>query len=247
MKLRNLIIAAAALAIASPALATVKVYDGTADNGTVGDVLQYSSTLCPPIQSTAGGVQGYNKLTDTGGGSVTLSTEVVALTEVDYGTAALTGIFGPGSFVFVNSRNTWTTIAPAVGTGETNEPGSGMGMKTVTWGVIAGWNTTGTAFCIASPQTICTGGSMTPHGETVPSAPPNSPTYDLGTWSFDAAGDLVASQYITGTHNGGTSNRQRLIRGAYVGSSIPALPLLGAGALALGLAVAGTRSVMRKK
>ena len=69
MKLRNLIIAAAALAIASPALATVKVYDSTANNGTVGDVLQYSSTLCPPIQSTNGAVQGQHTITDTGGGS----------------------------------------------------------------------------------------------------------------------------------------------------------------------------------
>ena len=241
MKLRNLILAAAAIAIASPAFAAVKVYDQTANGGTPGDLVQYSTTLCPPVDPTNGGLQGYNTITDNGTGTVTLDHKTAALVEVDFGTDVITAVFGPGAFVFVNSRATWDTIGTATGSGSTAPS------NTVAWGQIAGWKATGATFCIASPQTICTGGTMVPHGITEVAPSPNSPTYDLGTWSFDSTGDFTATSYISGTNNGGTSNRQRILRGAYTGSSIPALPLLGAGALALGLAVAGTRSVMRKK
>ena len=135
------------------------------------------------------------------------------------------------------------TSVPVVRTGSTT-----AGSGTIAWGLISGWNSTGIGFCISSPQTICTGGSMLPHGITTVLSPIPSPTYDLGTWTFDAAGDLVAANnWVHQTNNGGTSNRQRLIKGTYVGAAIPALPLIGAGALAIALLAAGTRSVMRKK
>lgn len=242
MKFRHLILATALVALAVPASATVKVYDADKGNGIPGDAFQYSTTLCPPIQSSPGDVQGFNTLTDTGGGNVTMTEHgVINIVRVDFGTSQLTGIFGPGSFVFVNNRSTWEIEDPEVAAGDTDPGGS------VAWGVLPGWTATGQNFCVSSPQTLCTGGAMVPHGQTVPTAGLSSPTFDLGTWSFDASGNLAASQYITGTFNGGTSNRQRLIRGAYVGSSIPALPLLGAAALALGLAVTGARTVLRKK
>lgn len=242
MKIRNLIIAAATLAIAAPALATVKVYDGTIDNGISSENVGYTTSLCPPVKGTPGSVQGFQTITDTGGGTVTLVTNSQPINYVDIVPPALIAVFGPGSFVFVNSRATWSTALPVVASGDTT-PSTGS----IAWGEISGWQTTGQTFCIASPQTICTGGTMVPHGITSNTPAANSPTYDLGTWTFDAEGDLTASSYITGTNNGGTSNRQRIIRGAYVGSSIPALPLLGAAALALGFLAVGTRSLLRKK
>ena len=144
--------------------------------------------------------------------------------------------------MFVNTIPTVTTSSlPTPATGST-APGG-----TVAWGLISSWSQTGSGFCISSPQTICTGGSMLPHGITTPLSGDLSPTFDLGTWTFDAEGDMAAAgNWIHQTNNGGSSNRQRLIKGAYVGASIPALPLIGAGALALGLLVAGTRSVLRK-
>jgi len=242
MKIQHLVLAAALVAMATPALGTVKVYSAHPDSGIPGDAIMYSTGLCPPIDPTPGTVHGENTLTDTGSGTVTMTDHApVNVVFIDYDTGALTGIFGPGSFVFVNNRSTWFLTGQPTGPGST-APGGSM-----TWGVISGWKATGRNFCIGSPQTICTGSAMVPHGTTVPTAPLASPTYDLGTWSFDAAGNLTGTQYITGTFNGGTSNRQRLMRGAYVGASVPALPLIGAAALALGLAVAGTRSVMRKK
>jgi hypothetical protein len=63
-----------------------------------------------------------------------------------------------------------------------------------------------------------------------------SASYDLGTWNFDAEGDYEAAQaYIFRTSNGGLANLQQLLRGAFVGASLPALPLLGFAALAAGL------------
>ena len=74
-----------------------------------------------------------------------------------------------------------------------------------------------------------------------------SDTYNLGTWNFDAVGDLSATWIITRTSAGGLSNSQELHRGAFVGASLPALPLVGFGALALSLAVIGGRALFGKK
>ena len=244
MRVRNWILTAALVSLASPALAVVKVYDASQDNGTAGTSFQYSTTLCPPIDPTPNVVGGSHTLIDDGLGTVTMSQfELTHIVYTDLGTDSLTAVFGPGSFVFVSATptNNISTL-PVTVSGDTSPSGGG-----VAWGIIGGFTNTGIAFCASSPQTICTLGAMVPHGITSPLGPINSPTYDLGTWSFDAEGDLSASQYINRTSNGGTANGQRLITGSYVGSSLPALPLIGAAALALGLVVAGSRSVLRKK
>ena len=61
-----------------------------------------------------------------------------------------------------------------------------------------------------------------------------------------AEGDYEAAQpYIFRTSNGGLSNTQFDLRGVFVGASLPALPLVGLGALAACLAVAGSRRLLR--
>ncbi|MEE3332329.1 MAG: hypothetical protein VX246_15790, partial [Myxococcota bacterium] len=67
MRIQHLIVAAALVAIATPALATVKVYSADPDNGMPGDEILYATGLCPPIDPTAGTVHGENTLTDGGG------------------------------------------------------------------------------------------------------------------------------------------------------------------------------------
>ncbi|MEZ4215783.1 MAG: hypothetical protein R3E88_04845 [Myxococcota bacterium] len=237
------VLALAIAAIAAPASAVVKTYNSTPPNGTAGDELQYSVALCPPIQSSAGLIQGDYKIDDNGGGTVTLNDfNLRRIVNTNFGPVALVPIFGPGSYVFTTSDSTRHVTLGTTHTGSTAPGGS------VDWGILAGWTVSGQAFCISSPQTICTQGTQVPHGQTQPSPDVNSPTYDLGTWAFDAEGDFqAASPYINQTNNGGTSNRQFLLRGAFVGGGVPALPLLGAGALAIGLLVAGSRTVLRKK
>ena len=145
MKLRHLIVAAALIALAAPAAATVKVYDADPGNGTPGDAFQFSTTLCPPIQASAGVMQGFNILTDTAGGTVTMTEHgVINVVNVNFDTSQLTGVFGPGSFVFVNNRSTWETLGMPTALGST-APTTGS----IAWGVISGWIATGSNFCIS--------------------------------------------------------------------------------------------------
>jgi len=56
---------------------------------------------------------------------------------------------------------------------------------------------------------------------------------------------MEATPYIIRTNNGGTANLQHLVRGAFQGSAIPALPLVGLGALGLGLVLVGGHAAIR--
>ena len=240
MRLHHWLVAAAVLGLALPASAVVKVYDATPPHGTGGDELQFSTTLCPPIQTTSGNAQGSYKINDTGSGTVTMT--VFDLQRVTKAEFDATAIFGPGAFVFVDA------VSFISATPNQTAPGSTAPGGTVDWGVLGGFLSTGVGFCVSSPQTICTAGAQLPHGATTPLSPITSPTFDLGTWAFDAEGDFEATApYVWGTFNGGTGNRQSLLRGTFVGGGIPALPLVGLGAVALGLLVAGTRATLRKK
>ena len=69
-----------------------------------------------------------------------------------------------------------------------------------------------------------------------------SATVDLGTWSFDAAGDYEATPYIAITTNGGTANALNELRGRFVGASLPALPFVGIATLAVAMLVVGVAS-----
>ena len=191
--LKAFFLAGLAIAVAGPALATVKDYDGTRDNGTAGDTFGYTTTQCPPIRINAGNAESYVEITDDGDATPDM-TDYLAIAVTDTNIPDLTSVFGPGSFVFVQSQGSTTiTSLPHTGAGF-SDPSS-----TIAWGVVSGWESTGIGFCISSPQTICTGGAMLPHGETSPLSPPFSPTFDLGTWTFDTNGDFEASQYITRT------------------------------------------------
>lgn len=224
--------ALATLALASPSLATVKVYDSTKSGGQGGDVLLYVVATCASISVTPGALGGHTTLVDAGGGGVTLdSISIEKLVTFDVDTTA---VFGPGAFFFATQLQTDRPLGGQLGTGTTAPLGS------VSWGVISGWSSTGASFCIASPAATCENNGFQ-HGATI-SAKAQSPTYDLGTWSFDVEGDYSAGAYIDQTANGGESNIQWLLRGSYVGVSAPALPLVGAAALAAALAVSGIRA-----
>ena len=94
---RSIVLAALAALIALPAAAVVKVYDSTPPNGIAGSEFQFSTTLCPPIQESPGQMQGSHKLDDTGSGTVTLvEMNIRRIVDVNFGTDALTVVFGPG-------------------------------------------------------------------------------------------------------------------------------------------------------
>ena len=238
--MRRLAVLFFALAIGSSADAVVKVYNATPPGGTPGDEFIFNDALCPPVEATPGNVQGSYRLNDDGAGSVTIvDFRIQRPLRLDIDATTL---FGPGSFIFADTLAEYTTLPAQTAPGSTAPGGS------IDWGVLAGWKITGAGFCISSPVTICNNTAQLPHGMTSSAPPINSPTYDIGTWSFDAVGDFsAAAPFVLGTFNGGVTNRQMLIRGAFVGGGVPALPLVGAGVLAIGLLAAGSRTALRRR
>jgi len=225
------------LTCAAAASAEVKVYNSNKVGGTPGDEFTTAPQTCPTVTSNLGSLRGSATISDTGSGTVTLDDlEIRRVIAQDFNTELF---FGPGSFVFVDVQETSRPTPGQTGTGST-APTSGS----VSWGILGGWTRTGTQFCVASPTSLCTIANFI-HGTTV-TAPIPSTTYDLGTWSFDAEGDYTATPYIQTTLSGGTANTQYALRGAYVGAALPALPLVGFGALSLALVGIGARSLRKK-
>ena len=158
-------------------------------------------------------------------------------------------IFGPGAFVFIINVSTTSIAAPQTsntsGVGA-HGPSSTAPGGSVEWGVVSGFEITGFVFCITSPTAICSNAGFS-HGVTIGRTLPSS-TYDLGTWNFDGLGNMESAQgLITRTSNGGLTNNGYRARGAFVGSALPALPLLGFGALAASLAIIGGRRLIGRK
>jgi hypothetical protein len=251
MRLGSLIIALAGVVVASSASASVKSYNASAENGTPGDFITVAINLCPPVQTTLGVLSGFVELNDDGAGTVTLNdVEIVYTNFVNYGPELLTEVFGPGGFIFIDAGTT-TKISSAQtsntsGIGTFGSSGTAPGQATE-WGVLTGWfQAAGFQYCESSPTAICDQNGFA-HGATIFPVLP-SDTYDLGTWSFDAAGDYQAADaYIQRTGNGGLTNSSYLLRGAFQGASLPALPLVGFGALTLGLVVIGSRSLLGRR
>jgi hypothetical protein len=251
MRIRSIMATVMMLSFAGSANAAVKYYDSSGNNGKVADFWNWATNLCPPQQTTPGILQGFAKITDDGAGTVTMSDHEVQITTlIDLGPDQLTTTFGPGAFIFIDARTTaemtagQTSTTTGVGA---HGPSSTSGGSSVEWGLTAGWASTGTQFCVSSPVTVCNGAAFA-HGQTVQPVKPSA-TYNLGTWDFDAAtGDYqITDPYIERTSNGGLQNSRYDMKGAFVGSALPALPLVGFGALALSLAVIGGRSLIGKK
>jgi hypothetical protein len=152
-------------------------------------------------------------------------------------TTNVTGFGGPGSFIFIRSSG---RISPVPG-----QTGAGSTTSSIDWGVLTGWSSTGGEFCNSSPPFICTFAARL-EDMTNP-VKVRSSTFDIGTWTFDSTGDFDATGYVVSTFNPGTTNTQNFLDGKLFGTTLPALPIVGFGALALGLLVVGGRSLMRRK
>ena len=249
MRIRHLLIAAVGLTFAGSAQAVTKAYDMSSNNGIPADFLNTATNLCPPTQTSPSIVQGNVSIEDDNLGTVTLNPPDIRITTfIDLGPDQLVVTFGPGAFIFIDSAtSSFSTgaVSNTTGIGAHGPSGTDPG-ETAEWGVTSGWDQTGRQFCLSSPTDICNGAGFA-HGATIfPTLPSN--TYNLGTWNFDAAGDYSnESPYIQRTSNGGLQNSRYDMRGAFVGSALPALPLVGFGALALSLAVIGGRALVGKK
>jgi hypothetical protein len=250
MLVRSFVIVALSMFVAGLAAADIKYYSADAENGVPGDVRVLGQDS-PPVIVSFGVLQGYQHLTDDGAGTVTLE-ELVSVQRrmSEFGPDILVSVLGPGAFFFAELQSTITINLPAVsnttGIGPHGPSGTAPGQSTE-WGVVSGFEITGYDFCLSSPAAVCNENGFA-HGMTVATTQLGSDTYDLGTWTFDAVGDMeAASYYITRTATGGTANVSHFLRGSFHGASIPALPLVGFGALLAALAVAGVRSATGRR
>jgi hypothetical protein len=244
--------AAAILVLAGSAQAATKLYNSLPANGEAGDGKRISINICPPITVTPDSLGGYKRISDDGLGTVTLEefVQCCAGTGItDLTPDILTPVFGPGAFIFIDNSSTRSMINPQTsntsGVGAHGPSGTAPG-ESAEWGIVTGFVVTGALFCVSSPTGICNENGFS-HGATIPPTLA-SDTYDLGTWNFDSVGDLEAESYIiVRTSNGGLSNNHELHQGAFQGASLPALPLVGFGALALSLAAIGGRALLARK
>lgn len=242
------------LSQAHSAPAAVKAYDMAPTVGGPfsfsppgGDYILRSPTISPSVLEISNLAWGRFFLEDDSGGSVSAS-------ELSFGvdtsnTELLSGFMGggPGAYVHIRTRTTATTLAAGAGSGATGPASQ------IDWGVLSGWTQTGTRFCRSTPPFVCTFIDISEDG-SIPFPVLGSTSYDLGTWSFDAAGDFEATPYIldssTQVVSGpiiGTqvvvSNTLAVLRGRFFGSSLPALPIVGLGGLTIALLVVAGRSI----
>jgi hypothetical protein len=195
-----------------------------------------TSNLSPSVQPTPGNPDFFEVVLDDPAGGV------VSIVNWEFGgdtngTTNLTGFAGPAGFIFIRSTSRIGLVPGQTGAGSTT--------SSIDWGVLTGWSSTGGEFCNSSPPFVCTFAAFQ-EDMTIP-AVVNSSTYDIGTWTFDSTGDFDATRYVTATHNPATTNILSFLDGKLFGTTLPALPIVGFGALALGLLVVGGRSLMRGK
>ena len=241
MRIKLMLAAAVSLALLpTAASAVLKAYDSAPAGGS--DFILRSPNLSPSVQGSPGLLTFLEVVVDddTAG---TVDVNEFLLGNVASTTTNLTGFAGPGSFIFTRSVNTYspsdTNFLGGV-SGDTSPVGTG-----IDWGLLTGWSSSGGFFCNSSPPFVCTFAGRA-EDMTIPGFIPSS-TYDIGTWSFDASGDFLATPYINQTTNGGVSNSMWLLRGKLFGATLPALPLLGFGALAVSLLVIGGRAALKGK
>lgn len=251
MTIRSMWTGLAVLLLASTAQAEIKFYSSFPDSGVASDSFSFSVTACPPVRTTLGQPQGFAELEDDGLGTVTLrQLELHNNNKTDLGEDFLAALLGPGAFIFVD-RDEVRRVSVTSNTSNTSGigahgPSSSGASSSTEWGVISGWVATGSTFCVSSPTALCNQNGFA-HGATVLPIVA-SMTYDLGTWNFDATADYEAEGlFVQRTSNGGLTNRSIVLRGTFHGASLPILPLVGLGALAVGLAVMGGRTLGARK
>lgn len=142
-----------------------------------------------------------------------------------------------GGFIFIRQRS---SAGPAP-----DQSGTGSTASSINWGNVTGWTLTGGTFCHAIPSYICNLAARV-ELETVP-PPLNSTNYDFGTWTFHGTG-FSLGEYISRTSTDATGNSQVVFRGSLrADGTVPALPLLGIGAVGISVIAMGAASARRRK
>ena len=145
-----------------------------------------------------------------------------------------------GGFIFLKG---FATQGPSPG-----QTGSGSTASSINWGNTIGWTITGGNFCHSIPSYICTLAQRADLA-TVPT-PLISTNFDSGTWVFHGTG-FTSDGFIsfTSTTQPGTfGNANTWLRGQTDNdATVPAIPLLGIGAIGVSVIAMGIATARRQR
>lgn len=216
------------LAVSSPALASLSVYDVRASR------IRELASQSPQVQI----------LSETGVGTAVIQEppapapvlrRLLHVTLSPWRTTDLPGLSGFIAF----KRETVQGPAP-------DQTGAGSTQGTIVWGEVTGWTISEELFCESQPTSICDFATVQDLDTVVPPTPWTFDDADLGTWTFHATG-FRATPLLYATRPQGAGNRQIVYRGTNRSSAIPALPLVTLGALALAVLASGAAALRGRR
>lgn len=187
--------------------------------------------VTPPTPGTPAGTAVVDN--DGGSGSPLLK----RYTQVAGGSAGTTvDLPGLSGFIFLKDK---TIQGPSE-----DQTGAGDIGNTIEWGFVDSWSVSGGQFCHSVPSFVCDRATR----EDLSTVPPAliSPLFDFNSWAFHPTGYRAVGGYIsfTGTTDG---NTQTFSRGALMpNGTVPALPLLGIGAIGISIIAMGMAGLRRK-
>ena len=125
-----------------------------------------------------------------------------------------------------------------------NQTGTGSTASSITWGNLSGWTITGGSWCHSVPSYICLLGPGGVGDDTVDPIL-ESTHFDVGTWTFHGTG-FRATPYVAFTTDT-AGNSLHIWRGALAqDGTVPALPLVGVGAVGASLIAMGWSALRRR-
>ena len=144
-----------------------------------------------------------------------------------------------GGFIWFNEKSLSGPGPDEVGTGST--------ASSIYWGDVESWSVTGGTYCNANPSYICSL-ALVVQDETL-DPPVVSSHYDIGTWTFHGTGwrsNLGGFVHRTGSTDDG--NLMWNLWGTEAADgTVPALPLLGIGAIGASVISMGIAMIRRRK
>ena len=144
---------------------------------------------------------------------------------------------GLSGFIWIKTASAEGPIAAVTGTGDIS--------LTIEWGDISTWTEKGGTYCNSEPTTICDT-ALFAQDDTVPT-PVVTNRYLWHVWSFHGTGFTAEPFIFRTTDNTSIGNFQIIYRGV-VGQdgTVPALPLLGIGAVGVSVIAMGMSSLRKR-
>ncbi len=153
------------------------------------------------------------------------------------GSGTTVNLPGLSGFIWVKGNATGGPTGPETGTGTLAD--------TIDWGDISTWTVKGGTFCNSVPITICTTAQF--EQDNTIETPVVSDRYLWHVWTFHGTGFRADAYIARTTNNTSIGNSMTITRGEVETSGqVPALPLLGIGAVGVSVIAMGMASLRKR-